>query len=349
MDLEMRILVTSMISGMLICFSAALGNFLLHLGTITLIVPFLMGISYLYFLNKVFKDRHYEFAAYASFLFLTFIVFPVLWFFNGGLSSSIPYFYIFMTLLTAVILNKFRYKLMLCLQLCVVLALILIEFNYPNLIVGYSSKHSQIIDMGSSLFILILLIFFMILYIMKEYHRMITQLELTQVELKEVNVTLRHASITDELTGLYNRRYIMNLIESNLNSDSSAIKAVIMIDIDFFKSINDQFGHSTGDFVLKHLGQLFTDVFSSNPIARIGGEEFLAVVSSEDATLLTEHLREAIECTKWDNPKLKVTISAGVYDLMPNENLERLLERVDAALYKAKSRGRNQVHTYTES
>jgi len=254
-----------------------------------------------------------------------------------------------MIFLTAVILNKFRYKLMLCLQLCAVLALILIEFNYPNLIVHYSSKQSQIIDMGSSLFILIILIFFMILYIMKEYHRTITQLEQTQVELKEVNATLRQASITDELTGLYNRRYIMNLIESNLDHEYNAIKAVIMIDIDFFKSINDQFGHSTGDLVLKHLGQLFTDVFSSNPIARIGGEEFLAVVSSEDATLLTEHLRKEIECIIWGNPKLKVTISAGVYNLMPNENLERLLERVDTSLYKAKSKGRNQVHTYAES
>lgn len=344
----MRILITSMLSGMLICFSATVGNFLLELGTITSLVPFSMGLSYLYFLNKVFKNSQYKLAAYISFLFLTFIVFPLLWFFNGGLSSSIPYFYIFMIFLTAVILNKFKYKLMLFIQLCVVLALILIEFHYPNLIVGYSSKQSQIIDMGSSLIILLVLIFYLILYIMEEYHRTITKLEKAQVELEDVNATLRHASITDELTGLYNRRYIMNLIESNFTNASSPIKAVVMIDIDFFKKINDQFGHGTGDFVLRRLGQLFTEVLSINPIARIGGEEFLAIIYSENAFLLAENLRKEIESLSWDNAQLKVTISAGVYNLMPNENLERLLERVDTSLYKAKAMGRNQIYTYTE-
>ncbi|MBF4692904.1 GGDEF domain-containing protein [Fusibacter sp. Q10-2] len=183
---------------------------------------------------------------------------------------------------------------------------------------------------------------------MKEYHRMITQLKLTQVELKDVNAILKHASITDELTKLYNRRYIMDLIESHLKHHINPMKAVIMIDIDFFKKINDQFGHGTGDFVLKRLGEVFTEVLSGNPIARIGGEEFLAIIYSENAPQLAETLRTEVEHIHWDIPDLKVSISAGVYELMSNENLERLLERADASLYKAKAMGRNQVYSYNE-
>ena len=157
---------------------------------------------------------------------------------------------------------------------------------------------------------------------------------------------LLHVSITDELTQIGNRRHF------NLSLDSEVSRAtrydsdlsLIMCDIDFFKHVNDKYGHDKGDEVLIQTTELIkTNLRNEEIFCRVGGEEFVIIVPNickEDAEKIAEKLRGIIEENKRPLP---VTMSFGVTELYRNENAEQLYKRVDEALYQAKESGRNRV------
>jgi len=126
--------------------------------------------------------------------------------------------------------------------------------------------------------------------------------------------------------------------------------AVIMVDLDHFKQINDQHGHAGGDAVLRHAAQVLqTQLRAEALLARYGGEEFVALAPVPDLPLarrVAERMRRGLEETNWSDvlPGLvKVTASVGVTLLASDESLEHALARADEALYRAKTGGRNQV------
>lgn len=176
-------------------------------------------------------------------------------------------------------------------------------------------------------------------------------------ELAEANARLELIAITDQLTGAYNRRYIMREIEQELaiSIRHGLPLSITMIDIDHFKEINDTHGHQVGDEVLKEVVQvLSSSMRASDLLGRYGGEEFIVIApltGQQEALVLAERLREIV--SKWPFETtygfMKLTISLGVatYDgkteAYPNTILEQLLARADAEMYKAKSAGRNCV------
>jgi diguanylate cyclase (GGDEF)-like protein len=162
---------------------------------------------------------------------------------------------------------------------------------------------------------------------------------------------LHELATIDELTGLFNRRYLMNLIESENGRFERYRRptSLMMVDIDEFKNINDQSGHAVGDKVLRGIAKLILDIKRRADIAaRIGGDEFLILLpetSQENALVLAERLRAQVENhLVWDNVPLKVTISIGVAEA--KDELSMLIQRVDDALYAAKRAGRNQAQAY---
>lgn len=173
-------------------------------------------------------------------------------------------------------------------------------------------------------------------------------------ELEEANQKLEKLSTTDALTGLFNRR----LLEQQLNyeieramREKSAI-SVLMIDIDFFKKINDNFGHQIGDEALKIVAKIIREFAQRNTdcAARYGGEEFVLTLPntpSKDALYIAEQLREKIENLDLSiiHPELNITLSIGVYGGVPEHknDAEKWLKLADQALYQAKENGRNQV------
>lgn len=168
-------------------------------------------------------------------------------------------------------------------------------------------------------------------------------------ELKQYNKKLRVLSITDKLTGLYNRLKM----DEKLLDEHQRVKrydnyqcSVMMIDIDFFKSINDTFGHQKGDEVLIQLSHLMQSVFrNTDLIGRWGGEEFLIIfpnTSIQDAYTAANKLRIAVE-SRLFNIENKITISAGLGMFLKDESVDEMLKRVDAALYRSKANGRNQI------
>lgn len=160
-------------------------------------------------------------------------------------------------------------------------------------------------------------------------------------------------SITDPLTGLYNRRYLEthlnHLIEHYINRGKSL--SVVSVDVDFFKAINDTHGHDIGDKVLKELAvRLRANTRSVDLCCRVGGEEFIMVLPNTATDLssrIAERLRRAIASKSFDcglSQLVPVTASVGVANLQgPEDTLEKLLKRADLALYAAKNEGRNRV------
>lgn len=157
---------------------------------------------------------------------------------------------------------------------------------------------------------------------------------------------------TDELTGLANRRRILDVLlkvhEQQGNLGQSY--AVAMLDVDHFKRINDTFGHALGDEVLRTLGALLQGTKRVDDAAgRIGGEEFLLVLpgstTAGEANAMAERLRLAVEGYDWSKlqPELHVTASIGLTVVEAGEDPENVLRRADEGLYEAKRSGRNRI------
>ena len=163
-----------------------------------------------------------------------------------------------------------------------------------------------------------------------------------------------HSAITDKLTGLYNRRYFDHFLDFELKRSSrqKASLALLMMDIDNFKQINDTLGHLFGDKILNKLGDIIKSIIRETDLAaRYGGEEFSIVMSNtgmEEATDIAERMRKAISAYNFDITNLPTTVSIGIA-LYPSDStsLQDLLSNADRALYKAKHEGKNRVCIYS--
>ncbi len=161
--------------------------------------------------------------------------------------------------------------------------------------------------------------------------------------------TIRQQANSDYLTGLPNRRYFFHRAERIHKSAISSGDAIVvaMMDIDFFKRINDEYGHAAGDDVLKKMALLMQEFFADDLIARFGGEEFcvlMSEISIEDASTKMNLFRERIMETdiNFEGHKINFTISSGISRQLTT-NLDQLLTFADKNLYIAKSSGRNKV------
>jgi diguanylate cyclase len=173
------------------------------------------------------------------------------------------------------------------------------------------------------------------------------------LQLQQALSTIQEMSTHDDLTGAYNRRYFMDRLatEKNRSDRGKGNLCVCMIDIDYFKKVNDQFGHPAGDRVLQSFAQVSqTDLRATDCFARYGGEEFvlyLAETPLDGATVMAERIRHRVENTVFPDlgPGRTITASIGIAQYQAPEDIESTLSPADVALYKAKAAGRNSVHS----
>lgn len=162
-----------------------------------------------------------------------------------------------------------------------------------------------------------------------------------------VEQELRMQANTDMLTGLSNRRAFFEEAERRLHKKHQTL---VLIDLDFFKAINDKYGHDVGDHVLVKMAQLLSDNFEPEALlARLGGEEF-AFLSSLEPELLIDQLQEvnqmlATHPMRVKQQKIEMSLSAGVVSVEQDGDLQEGLIQADTCLYKAKRNGRCQIHT----
>ncbi len=171
------------------------------------------------------------------------------------------------------------------------------------------------------------------------------------LQLKEAYKRIEELAELDELTGSFNRRSIMRMLDDEISRAlrSKQPCSVALIDLDWFKRINDRFGHPTGDEVLRTFAiTVFANIRSIDKFGRYGGEEFLLILpeTEDDAAQRTlDRLRAIVADLDWSaiSSGMSVTISAGITKLQPDDSPDSILARADAALYRAKDLGRNKV------
>lgn len=180
------------------------------------------------------------------------------------------------------------------------------------------------------------------------------ELHIALQELEEANKTLEEQNTLDELTGIYNRRYYDKRITAELRRSRRNLSplSLLVIDIDHFKQVNDNYGHAIGDECLKAVSQQLTKYASrsGDRVCRYGGEEFCIILADTDqsgALVIADKIREAVENTPVNlaDKKIELTVSIGlsVYQQGNLLDSKTLFEHADKALYQAKQQGRNRI------
>ena len=173
------------------------------------------------------------------------------------------------------------------------------------------------------------------------------------IELKAAYQRIEELAELDELTGSYNRRCIMQQLGAEIerSRQTAAPCAIALIDLDWFKRINDAHGHPVGDEVLRTFAiTIFANIRPADFFGRYGGEEFLLLLpdtAGDAASRMMDRLRGIVADLDWSgfSPGMRVTISAGVVTLRDNDTADTFLVRADSALYSAKAQGRNRIAT----
>ncbi len=171
-------------------------------------------------------------------------------------------------------------------------------------------------------------------------------------QLQEMNQKLEELSITDGLTGLFNHRHFWNILNTELTRVNlyKGELALLLIDLDDFKRVNDQFGHSVGDLLLQQVAHTLKEtVRDTDIVARYGGEEFAILLpdtNKKGVEAVSEKMRQNVEKLRFKVPETdittSVTISVGVSVFKGNRR--EFFNAADRALYTSKSEGKNRVH-----
>lgn len=173
---------------------------------------------------------------------------------------------------------------------------------------------------------------------------------INQKTIEEKNKKLKEISDKDRLTGIYNRRKLEEILKEIYNKAQryNKVFSIILLDLDHFKKVNDNYGHQAGDKVLKEVSSLLLEkIRKVDYCGRWGGEEFLIILPETDlesAVILAKRLRGEIENYKFTKVE-KITSSFGVSAYSNNKDIKDIIKAADDALYKAKDEGRNRVET----
>lgn len=180
----------------------------------------------------------------------------------------------------------------------------------------------------------------------------VTEVAVNRLQLQAANQKLHAISRTDGLTGLLNRKTWEQALDHEFKryQRHQHVCSLIMFDIDHFKPINDNYGHTVGDEVIRHTARTITQsIRSLDQAGRYGGEEFVVTLADTNAAgahIVAERLRREVEASEvhWEQAVVRYTISLGIAELTPDITSRTIwIERADQALYQAKNAGRNRV------
>lgn len=267
-------------------------------------------------------------------LFISFVYIPFLYFQTAGFDGTALLFAQLGLFLVAIVFTGKLRVILIALNILDYVACVWVQLSFPGLVIPHADIQSKVIDL-----IVAMTLSFSGLTIMAAY--------ISDAFAKK-NAELADLSNRDALTGVYNRRFLSDylLLEMRAAEETNTPLHLIMMDLDHFKSINDQYGHGFGDDVLKAFTQCVQGVMRDHDVlARYGGEEFVVVLSGlslQQATEIAERIRLAFEARRFRNGA-KATVSLGLAWSKPGETAEALLDRADGCLYEAKRTGRNRV------
>lgn len=284
-------------------------------------------VTGLYYAAK--KERYRYLIKLFMMIFLTNIYLFIAWKTSPGSYSAMS-FYSVLLIFVGILLSEKTYEYLIpFIGLLEMIYLLFTEPLYPEQYRLYSSLSARAFDLSIN-FSVVIIIFFVIVITLNLYF-------------DDEHQRLFHTSVTDQLTGIYNRRYLYNQLET-LHARAKKIPgentyALLMIDINHFKRINDNYGHPTGDEVLVSLGAILRSSCRKNDFpTRFGGDEFILVLpntSAVDAQLVADRIREAFTpiANQYSHEGLSLGIAVATYN---GQTIDDMIQLVDDHLYNAK-------------
>ena len=286
--------------------------------------------------------------------FMNLIVLTYLFYINGGINSGMPIYLIAGLIL--IILSEHGVRRYVALGICSVFHLVSIFASYyftsgqaeqcglPVLVGELNhNQFEEVYDTAISLIIAGLWIGITLILVFNAYDK-------EKHYNEELMNKLADMAVTDELTGINNRRYMFNYLETHEDLFGSDKRYIAMFDLDYFKKINDTYGHLFGDEVLSRFGDVLLAQGSDPKVelaARYGGEEFVLLYnadSKEEAESRIDTIRQDLKQIKIENyPDVNLTVSAGLVLCKKHKTIVSLLKEADDCLYEAKSEGRDRV------
>ena len=341
LSFEHTVFLCGAFAGMSLAAFGAIGNYTMGFHWLSVIVPagnFLVDIACIAY--SIITKR-WRGAAIVLFFCASYILFPFLWFTTGGtMSSSLPLVIGLGVVLAIVFSGKWR-GFFFFFTLLVYSTMIIVELHNPNNFIPYPSRETQYWDVLFGFVLSFLVSGGLAYFTLTRYNSATRKTERLVQQLEKI-------SITDPLTDVYNRRHLMVRLDEEMRKayDNGAPLTLCLLDIDFFKHVNDTHGHLYGDEVLVKLAETITSCLHNGEIfGRYGGEEFIIVSQNSKlpATLETlVRVQEALRQVEWPHGE-PITISGGVSVYTKGISYSKFLENADANLYKAKHNGRNRM------
>ncbi len=347
LDYHNRVAVIFMSSGLIMASIASFTNiifgisFLINLPNLILMIISIILI--LFFPTQIEK------IAVAIMYFIAFLYLPFNFFTGGGYVGSLPIYFVMIMVYFGMYLKTNKAAIIISIVLGIYFStLIIYSYMNPSLVIPYEDEMSVMIDnIIGMVMVAINIILIGRVTVNRYIHERDYNASLVS-ELEEKNKQLQEMATTDLLTGLYNRGYFIDVLQKQLDlmKDSNNQIAVMMIDVDKFKDINDTWGHLYGDLILKKISKaILESVREQDVVARYAGDEFIIMIyhlDDETTQNVAERVHQSVVSLS-HRENHKTTLSIGVAKVKKNESLENLLKRADENMYHAKKKGRNKV------
>lgn len=281
-------------------------------------------------------------------IFMTYIYIPFLYFETGGYNGTALMFSLLGIFLLAIVFDGRRRIWIIALDIAIYVVCCLMQYRNPALVTPHGSEQAKLVDFLVALVLSCSGLAVLTIYISKAYTAERARISNLLLEVEKKNDSLAEMTNRDPLTGVYNRRYLAEFFEKeqDICARTGSKICVMMLDLDYFKQVNDSYGHGFGDEVLI----AFTKAVQGSLrrydlLARLGGEEFAVVlhnIALEEAREIAERIREAVQAMVFRN-NLRVTVSIGLVQSFAGETMDSILRRADQCLYAAKEQGRDRI------
>lgn len=294
-----------------------------------------------------FRTKRFKFFCFSQQLLILLLPFLLMWSLGGFANGSVVMIWAFFAPLAALFFIDLRAASRWMLAF---LALLIVSAVFNSIFAAHARPMPAMLN---TLYFLMntgcgfTLVALALYYFVKDREHAYEQLQQSEIHVREL-------MLTDPLTGIPNRRHLDDrlIMELARQARYGQPLAVIMTDIDWFKRVNDSYGHAVGDDVLKAFADtLRKNIRQSDFLARYGGEEFILLLPNstpQEAVAMAERMRMAIKGLVFDDIDLHITASFGVIISHPGEKMQDVIDRVDRAMYASKSGGRDRVSLLQE-
>ncbi len=328
-------------SGILMALIGIVGNMSLGFNFVTILVPLLNIVLDICCIAYSIVTKRWNGPALLVVFYAVFILFPFLWFSTGGVTgSTLPYVILAGFVVVIMLHGKLRIALLLLIPV-MFCTFIFLEMLYPAIVVPYPDRDSQYIDLMIGLAVSFFITEGLAVIVLSRYR-------IAKLKAEDLVKQLERLSVTDPLTGIYNRRMLTSCLDEEMRKsyDDGHPLTLCLLDIDHFKKVNDDYGHLCGDHVLIMLTRVIGKCLGENDLlGRYGGEEFLIIFKEQSisqALATIEKFREAMTRAQWEHGQ-PLTVSCGVSEYRKGISYSEFVKYVDTHLYAAKEQGRNRV------